>query len=307
MILLLDNGSKFYSKSYTFIVHILEMVREHYTQSQIANTLGISKSHVSYYVNKTIVLGYINEICRDRIRILELTQKGTNFLDQYENNYNNQTSSRQLPMCRAENLRFKAKVFRLPRIQLDWNRIEMNNWTQYNSIVDDIRVHINDGKVPSIEFIPSPIDGNNPWELFGILFNDCNEVARRLEQTLDMDIGRLEIEHGAEWAIYNDPVAKLISKFNGQISVEGLGKINASKPLRRGEIEFFDPMFAVDYISMPKRISNIEKLLEELLKREKEYNHANIEDLIDKEQEIEHIAEAAEQPEDKDRVSGEES
>ena len=81
----------------------------------------------------------------------------------------------------------------------------MNNWKQYNSIVDNIRVHLNDGKSPSIEFIPSPIDGENPWELFGILYNDCNEVARKLEQLLDMEIGRLELEPGAEWVVY-DPL-----------------------------------------------------------------------------------------------------
>jgi hypothetical protein len=57
--------------------------------------------------------------------------------------------------------------------------------------------------------------------------------------------------------------ANIISKQNGQITVDGLAKINASKPLRRGEIEYFDPRFAADYITMPMRISNIEKLLED--------------------------------------------
>ncbi|MGE5661295.1 MAG: hypothetical protein ACM3X1_03510, partial [Ignavibacteriales bacterium] len=126
-----------------------------------------------------------------------------------------------------------------------------------------------DGKIPSIEFIPSPINGSNPWELYGILYNDCNEVARKLEQILCMEIGRLEIEHGPEWVVY-DPVASIISKQNGQITVDQLGKINASKPLRRGELEYFDPRFAVEYLSMPKRISNIEKLLEDLVKKENE-------------------------------------
>jgi hypothetical protein len=143
----------------------------------------------------------------------------------------------------------------------------MNNWTQYNSIVDNVKVHLNDGRFPSIEFIPSPIDGNNPWELFGMLYHDCNEVARKFEEAFDMEIGRLEIEHGAEWIVY-DPVADLISKQNGQITVDGIGKINASKPLRRGEIEYFDPRFAADYITMPKRISNIEELLQDLLRKE---------------------------------------
>lgn len=142
----------------------------------------------------------------------------------------------------------------------------MNNWSQHNSIVDNVKVHLNNGKAPSIEFIPSPIDGSNPMELVGILQYDCNEVARKLEQTLDMEIGRLELEHSSEWVVY-DPVANTISKQNGQITVDLLGKINASKPFRRGELEYFDPRFAADYLTMPRRISNIEKLLEILLKK----------------------------------------
>ena len=239
------------------------MIGENFSQAQIAKTLAMKKSHVSYYVKRAIGIGYVKEICRDRIKILELTSEGTNFIDQYKNRA---STKQQLPRCRAENIRFKASVKRLPIKPLDWKKVGMNNWTQYDSIVDDVKVHLNNGKFPSIEFIPSPLDGSNPRELLGILFNDCNEVARKLEQTLGLEIGRLEIEHGAEWVVY-DPVANLISKQNGQITVDGIGKINASTPLRRGEIEYFDPRFAADYITMPKRISNIEKLLEELLRK----------------------------------------
>jgi DNA-binding MarR family transcriptional regulator len=216
----------------------MQLIGEHSSQAQIAKTLGLSKPHVSYYVHKAMKNGYIKEICRDRIKILELTPKGTNLIDQYTNRTSIQ---QQLPRCRAENIRFKAAVYKLPSKPIDWKRIAMNNWTQYNSVVDDVKVHLNDGNSPSIEFIPSPIDGSNPWELFGILYLDCNEAARKLEQTLNMEIGRLEIERGAEWVVY-DPVANLISKQNGQITVDGLGKINASKPSRKGEIEYFDPV-----------------------------------------------------------------
>lgn len=238
----------------------------------------MSKPHLSYYIKKAIKVGYIKELYRDKIRILELTQDGKNFLDQYSRQYNKQSFSgsnnHSLPLCRAENIRFKAQVYKLPIKPLDWNKVEMNNWSQYNTIVDDIKVHINNGKASSIEFIPSPINGSNPWELVGILYSDCNEVARKLEQTLEMEIGRLEIEHGAEWVVY-DPVASIVSKQNGQITVDLLGKINASKPLRKGELEYFDPRFAADYLTMPKRVSNIEKLLEDFMKKEKETHKAD--------------------------------
>jgi DNA-binding MarR family transcriptional regulator len=259
------------------------MIDEEYIQTKIAKLLNMQKSHISYYIGKAKKAGFVNEVCRDRIKILKLTQSGKKFLDQYEYEYNNRTRAKQqLPICRAENIRFKAKVFRLPMKPLDWNRVEMNNWSQYNSTIDDIRVHLNVGKAPSLEFMPSPIDRNNPWELFGILYSDCNEVARKLERILDMEIGRLELEPGTEWVVY-DPLAKYIIGYNGQITIEGLGKINASKPLRRGEIEYFDPRFAADYLTMPRRISNIEKLLEEHLKGyRKEYRDIESEKQIDK-------------------------
>jgi hypothetical protein len=141
----------------------------------------------------------------------------------------------------------------------------MNNWSQYNTIVDDIRVKLNMGKTPSIEFLPSPVDGDDPWKLFGILYSDCNEVAKKLEQILDMKIGRLEIETGAEWVVY-DPVADTVCKYNGQITIEGRGKINASKPSRRGAIEYFDPLHAAEYFAMPENISEIKKLLHNIQK-----------------------------------------
>lgn len=275
------DSSNFYPQSLPLLASILELIdKQQSSQAQVAFALGISKPHVSYYVRKAIRIGYVKELFRDKIRILELTQEGKTFFDQYkykckykyDKQYCKRSSStyskNQLPICCAENIRFKAQVHKLPCKPLDWNKVAMNNWSQYNSIIDDIKVHLNDGKIPSIEFIPSPINGSNPWELLGILYNDCNEVARKLEQILCMEIGRLEIEHGPEWVVY-DPVASIISKQNGQVTVDGLGKINASKPLRRGELEYFDPRFAAEYLSMPRRISNIERLLEDLLKEMK--------------------------------------
>jgi hypothetical protein len=276
------SSSKFYPQSFTLLAEIMVSIHQkHSTQTQLAFELKISKPLVSYYVRKAVRIGYIKELFRDKIRILEITQAGKIFLDQYSKQYNKHSygdsthSQNQLPICRAENIRFKARVYKLPSKLLDWDKVSMNNWSQYNNVIDDIKVHLNDGKIPTIEFIPSPINGSNPWELFGILYNDCTEVARKLEQLLGIEIGRLEIEHGAEWVVY-DPVASIISKLNGQITVDQLGKINASKPLRRGELEYSDPRFAAEYLTMPRRISNIEKLLEDLVKKEKETHEATM-------------------------------
>jgi DNA-binding MarR family transcriptional regulator len=256
------SGSKFYSKSLTYLISILEMINQEFTLKKISDTLGIEQPHVSYYIRRAREFRYITESRpRDRFKIIKLTQPGINFLDQYRNKVRNKRGA----SCRAENIRFKAPVHRMPPKNPDWDRVKMNNWSQYKSRVDDIKVRLNMGKSPTIEFLPSPLAGKNHDELYGILYHECTEAARKLEQTLDMEIGRLELEPGAEW-VAHDPVARTICKSNGQVTIEGLGKINASKPLRRGEIEYFDLRRAVDYFEMPERVFRIEKMLEELLK-----------------------------------------
>jgi DNA-binding MarR family transcriptional regulator len=164
------NGSKFYLKSLTLLAPILEMIIEGATQTKIAEILGTKKPYVSYYIRRAIEIGYIKKIVQDKIKIYELTQQGKSFLDQYNNNRTH--AKQQLPSCRAENVRFKAPVYKFPARPPNWHKVEMNNWSQYNSIVDNIRIKLNMGKTPSIEFLPSPIDGDDPWKLFGILYND---------------------------------------------------------------------------------------------------------------------------------------
>jgi DNA-binding MarR family transcriptional regulator len=254
--------SKFYSRSLTLLIPILRMIDQNTTLTDISKVLGIEKPHLSYYIRRSKELGYVKELVRDRIKILELTQVGKNVLDQYSQK---EQIARSLA-CRAENIRLKAPVIRLPTKSPDWHKVEMSNWSQYTNEIDNIRVRINMGINPTIEFLPSPIDGDNPWGLFGILYHDCIEVARKVEQILDMEIGRLEMESGPEWVFY-DPVANVLCKNNGQITIKGLGKINASKPSRKGAIEYFDIRRAAEYFAMPECLFRIEKMLEERLFR----------------------------------------
>src|SRR5205807_9176673 len=120
-------------------------------QSQIAKFLKIEKSHVSYYIAKAKKRGYVIEIARDTFKILELTQAGKSFLAMYH-------KYSEVPICRLENVRFKAPVYKMPTIPGDWGRVEMRNWTQYTFIVDEIRIKLNGGNSPTVEFIPGTID-----------------------------------------------------------------------------------------------------------------------------------------------------
>ena len=254
-------SSKFYPKSLTLLGDILRMIDQGSSRTHIVQVCGGRKSLVSYYIKRAKEHGYLNVICRDKITILVLSQQGKRFLDQSSKTRGTQLKSAE-SCCRAENVRLIAPIHRLPHRTPSWKRIEMNNWSQYTSTVDNIMVRYNDSRNPSIEFLPSPIDGDSPWQLCGIIYHECCEVARKLEELLDIDIGRLRFESGVEWVVY-DPIAKVMCKYNGQITCDGLGKVNASKPSSRGEIEFFDPRRASEYFEMPERLSRVEKLLEE--------------------------------------------
>ena len=48
------------------------------------------------------------------------------------------------------------------------------------------------------------------------------------------------------------PLAKTISHNIGRVTVEGIGKINASLPGRYGEFEFYDPRHAAQLLDMPR-------------------------------------------------------
>lgn len=64
--------------------------------------------------------------------------------------------------------------------------------------------------------------------------------------------------------MFYDPVAKAFSSHLGQVTVDGIGKVNASKPKRRGEFEFYDPMDCADYMAMPRRLHNVELDIREI-------------------------------------------
>jgi hypothetical protein len=252
------NGSKFYARSLTLLLPILKMINEGYTAAQIAEALQTDRSHIHYYIKKAIDFQYVEDITRDTFKARKLTQEGKNFVDQYTKPVNNK------PICRLENIRFKAPIYKMPPPEsLDWNKIQMNNWAQYGSRVDDIKVQINYGKNPTIEFIPAAVDGDDPYKLRDTVSYDCFKVAEKLEETLGIAIGRLEQSSRPEFVVY-DAVAKTFSKRIGQVNVEGIGKVNASGPRYRGEFEFCDPRAAAEYLKMPMRLEKMEQDVKEI-------------------------------------------
>ncbi len=236
------------------------MIEQDHNASQIANKLGRGKQLISYYVNKLEKLGYVREQTRDVYKPLVITQAGKNFLDQYATSHSNNNQ----PICRLENIRFKTAIYKMPPLEsLDWKKIELNNWTQYNSQIDDVKIRLNKGKSPTIEFIPSPIDGDDPYSLRDKAFYSCIKAAEKLKEILQIEIDIPKQSSSPEYVVYN-PIAREFSKYLGQVRVEGRGKVNASGPRRIGEFEFNDPRTAAVFMDLPRRIVELEQKVESL-------------------------------------------
>jgi hypothetical protein len=236
------------------------MIEQDNIASQIAEKLNRDKQLISYHINRLKKFGYVKEIMRDVYKRLEITQAGKNFLDQYTISRSNHNE----PICRLENIRFKAAIYKMPPPEsLDWKKIELNNWSQYNSQIDDVKIRLNKGKSPTIEFIPSPIDGDDPYTLRDKAFYGCIKAAEKLKEILQIEIGIPEQSSSPEYVIYN-PIAREFSRYLGQVRVEGRGKVNASGPRRIGEFEFSDPRAAAVFMDLPRRIVELEQKVESL-------------------------------------------
>jgi hypothetical protein len=248
----------------TLLLPIIKLIDEGLTASEIAKKLNECKQLVSYHICNLKTRGYVKETGRDAFKLLEVTQAGKDFLAVYQHL---STTTMSMPICRAENVRFKGPVYKMPSLPVDWHKVEMHNWNQYTTEVDCVKVKLNDADNPTIEFLPAPIDGNDPIKLYCSLLLDCNDVAKNLEQTLDLRIGRLELSSKGEWVFYN-PLAKAITEKIGRVTLEGIGKINASLPGRIGEFEFYDPRAAAEFLHMPMHLARLEQKVDKYHKFE---------------------------------------
>jgi hypothetical protein len=77
------------------------------------------------------------------------------------------------------------------------------------------------GNKPTVELIPSPVDGYDLNQLFITLVYDCINVITILQERLGIRLGRLQLSSRGEWLVY-DPIARISSQYNGQVTVNQL-------------------------------------------------------------------------------------
>lgn len=234
----------------------MQLIQVREPQYRIASILDLDEQLVSYHIRKAEELGLVRSFKDGTVKILELTAKGKKLLDQYDKNLDK-------PSMRLENISFKAKVHTMPSsLSVDWQKVEMTNWTQYRTEVDEVLVKLNVGNEITVEFLISPIDGHDPYVLYGMALCAAMDAAEDLESRTGISMGRLTLSSRAEWAVYDDPVIESATRYLGQVTVDGLAKVNKSKPGRRGEVEYHHPRRVAEYVQMPSRIRKLESSME---------------------------------------------
>jgi len=91
-----------------------------------------------------------------------------------------------------------------------------------------------------------------------------------------LEVGKLQSSSRGEWLIY-DPIAKELCEHNGQVTYNGIVKVNASKPRKICELEFYDPRALLDYMLMPHRLKDVETMVKKILELlEQKFQRTNL-------------------------------
>ena len=259
-----SSSQNFYDKSFTVIVSILEMIKNVKTTPEICKSLGISKQRLFYYTSKLTKCGYIEMVTRDAFNIWKVTQGGQTFLGQYQSSNNKHNNK---PIGRVEHIRFKAAVISLPEpIPSNWKKVNMNNWSEYCFELNDVKIKLNCGLSPTVEFIMPPVDDyeGNPQKISCLLQTNCLRVVQQVQDIYNMCIGPIELSSNGEWVVY-DPIAKAVSE-QCNVNIHGVAKINSSKPVKRGEFEFPTPYAAASYLNGINMIPELLETMKRVLK-----------------------------------------
>ncbi len=244
---------RFRQNSLPQVATLLKLLSEGKYSSQIESILGKQKSVIHYYIKKLLNYGFIEKkeriehtrsgdlIKKDRgtVILYRLTQAGSTFLAGIESDVVG-------PKIRLHNVYYKYPILKEPRISIDWHSVEMSNWTQLVGTELGLSVRKNPH---SVEVVCSTVDGNDPFELLLLARDEADNLASHLEAKFRMLLGRPTLSRKPHFGI-SDPVAGTLSNYY-ELSTD-VGRIDAS--LGIGEIDWFTPIAAAEYLRMPKRV-----------------------------------------------------
>lgn len=158
--------------------------------------------------------------------------------------------------CRLHNLSIRYPIVLMPRQRVDWRRVRLRNWSKLigSEMGLSVEAHL-DVREPNIVVHGETLHGEDPHELMMRGTDLCNRVARQLEGKLGMKLGVPSLHRKPHFGIY-DPHAERFTR-NFELS-DDVGKMDRSEGV--GELDYYDPNAAKDYLTMGSRIHRLEGL-----------------------------------------------
>jgi len=224
-------------------------------QAEVARRLRVSRQRVSYWFNKLERNGYLKRRADGKPAFYVLTEAGKSLLKTCQEIIRRSRSYKG-PVFRLHRFGVKFPVVKPPKIEIDWKKVKMQNWSKYVGYESELRVEFT-GK--HLIIWASELIGRNPNELIAIASLQCTKLALILESKFGMklDTDKPELSGRPHFAILSDPIAMSVARYMTMSSE--MGVIDSSRGY--GELEYWSPEFVHEYFHMPRRVKNIEERL----------------------------------------------
>lgn len=227
------------------VIPILKRIEVGDYPTKIGRWYGWSRQHVKYYCDKLCRAGLIRRTLRSSAVFYELTCKGKKFLVGCEGRVFGSGVFRLHHCC------VKFRIVRegvYPRGS--FREVEMVNWTALLGLEQGVSVR----KTTRHWIVEcEAVYGKHPGELFSLVSNLANRVAKSLMGKYGVVLGEGVIQKGYELAV-DDPVAEFLSRFFEVSTCKR--KMDHSE--LTGEIDHLSRDAAVEYLLMPERVKKLE-------------------------------------------------
>ena len=234
----------------TWVLPLMKRIYAGDYPTQAGRILGLSRSHVWYYIGKLQKAGLIYQEKRSSATFYALTTEGSNLLKSCEGRVfpgelhrldKCQVSFRILSEGRYPDGQFKA--------------VEMQNWTALLGLEQGVKVrHTTKSWIVHVPVIR----GKNPAEVYGLAMNLSNRIAVALAKKYGVVLAEGTFV-GGEMAV-EDPIAKLFGRY---FSVRA-GRRKIDHSWGEGELENIGKDAAIDYMQMPEKVKSINKKMDRL-------------------------------------------
>ncbi|MEM4154505.1 MAG: helix-turn-helix domain-containing protein [Candidatus Caldarchaeum sp.] len=227
---------------------ILRLVESGQYPAKIARLLGVKRELVNYYLRRFLKMGLVKKTRLGKISVYELTEHGRVFLTGGERGVG--VGGR---VFRLHGFGVGFPVLGGPGVGVDWGRVRevrMRNWSKVLGCWRNVTWCLT---TKQLIIYPEPVEGRDPYELLYLVMREVDEVASELEQRLKLQLGRPHFVGRPSWAVWDENAQRFTEFMN---VTDDVGSMDKSPP-SPGEIEYWNPELAKEYMLMPIRLKQL--------------------------------------------------